>query len=285
MYVAVLSDIHSNLLGLEAVLKDIKNYKISHIIVAGDLIWDGPHPKEVLDRIFELNASLIQGNREDKMIKYHNGTESEWDLYDQMSAAVWTYNRLDKSDIEKIASLPEQLVVKLPDTDPIRVVHGSPFSMYEALYPDQYPEKIEKVLEWLEESVLICGHSHQQWTKKYNDKLLVNPGSVGLHFNENKCAEYALLKWDKNQWNVELKEVQYDLHELENMFISSGLLDECAIWSKSIIKGMKCGRDITIEFVRFAYSLAREEGYNDGYVPNDIWKKADSMWNWNEDGQ
>lgn len=283
MYVAVLSDIHSNLFGLEAVLKDIKKYNISHIIVAGDHIGDGPQPKEVLERVFELNASLIQGNREDYMIKYHNGTEPEWKFYDQMSAVVWTYNRLQKSDIKKIASLPEQIVVKLPNTDPIRVVHGSPFSMYEALYPDKNPEIIEKTLECVEEPVLICGHSHQQWTKKYDKKLIANPGSVGLHFNENKCAEYALLKWENHQWEVELKEVYYDLHELENMFINSGLLEECAIWAKSIIMGIKRGRDISIEFLRFAYNLAKEEGYEDiSYVPNDIWKKADSMWNWNE---
>jgi predicted phosphodiesterase len=120
--------------------------------------------------------------------------------------------------------------------------------MYEHLYPDKHPERVQKTLGCLEEPVLICGHTHEQWTKRYDKKLIVNPGSVGLHFNDNQCAEYALLKWQNNQWEVELKEVYYDLQKLENKFISSGMLEECTIWAKTIIMGIKCGRNISIEF-------------------------------------
>ncbi len=48
---ALLSDVHGNLHALDAALKDIKRHKPDRIAVAGDLVFSGPNPAEVVDRL------------------------------------------------------------------------------------------------------------------------------------------------------------------------------------------------------------------------------------------
>jgi predicted phosphodiesterase len=63
MRVAILSDIHGNVAALDAVLADLaKQGRFDQIIVAGDLVWAGPRPREVVDRVTALDAAVIQGN-------------------------------------------------------------------------------------------------------------------------------------------------------------------------------------------------------------------------------
>jgi predicted phosphodiesterase len=57
------------------------------------------------------------------------------------------------------------------------------------------------------ENVLICGHTHEAWSRQYGPRLVVNPGSVGLHFNRNRGAEYAMLVWTGTQWIAEHREL------------------------------------------------------------------------------
>jgi putative phosphoesterase len=279
MKIAVLSDIHGNLTALNAVLKDIASLGISKYIIAGDHIGDCPEPNEVLDKIKELNAYIIKGNREEYVLNYHKGMHGEWNKYKQMASVVWTHNAIDKDNIKYIEALPEQLSISLPKMDTIRVVHGSPFAMREDLFPDKYPERLEKTLNAVKESVLICGHTHVSWSKVSNNKLVVNPGSVGVHFNKSKCAEYAVLTWEFNKWTVSHHKVKYDLKELEDIFYKSGIFKSSRAWSRITLQCIKEGEDVVMDFIKYAYNLAEKNGFsNIELVPNCIWDKAEELW-------
>ena len=63
MRIALLSDIHGNLIALEAVLADLRSQgPFDQIVVGGDLVWAGPWPAEVVDAVRGLGAAVIQGN-------------------------------------------------------------------------------------------------------------------------------------------------------------------------------------------------------------------------------
>ena len=63
MRVAILSDIHGNAVALDAVLADLASRgPFDQIVVAGDLVWSGPRPREVVDRVQALRAAVIRGN-------------------------------------------------------------------------------------------------------------------------------------------------------------------------------------------------------------------------------
>jgi putative phosphoesterase len=279
MKIAVLSDIHGNLTALNAVLNDIKDLGINKYIIAGDHICDCPEPNEVLEKVKSLNGYIIKGNREEYVLNYHKGMHDEWNKYKQKASVVWTHNTMDKDNIKYIEELPEQLSISLPQMDTIRVVHGSPFAMREDLFPDKYPERLEKALNTINESVLICGHTHESWSKVSHNKLVVNPGSVGVPFNKSKCAEYAVLTWEVNKWTASHHKVKYDLKELEDVFYESGLFKSSRAWSRVTLRSIKEGEDLVMDFIKYAYNLAENNGFsNSNLVPNCIWDKAEAFW-------
>jgi len=65
MRIAVISDIHSNLLALRAVLQDIEQRQVDVIICGGDLVGYAPFPNEVIDLIKEKEIPCVMGNYDD----------------------------------------------------------------------------------------------------------------------------------------------------------------------------------------------------------------------------
>ena len=64
MRVALISDIHSNLPGLEAVLKAIKKHRPERIISLGDQVNLGPLPLETLGLLHAEGVTCLHGNHE-----------------------------------------------------------------------------------------------------------------------------------------------------------------------------------------------------------------------------
>ena len=61
MRIAIISDIHGNLVALEAVLNDLKTESIDHIVSLGDTTSGGPQPCEVIARLKTLNGPVVMG--------------------------------------------------------------------------------------------------------------------------------------------------------------------------------------------------------------------------------
>src|SRR2546429_3993248 len=64
MRLAVLSDVHSNLPALQAVLADVDRIAPDGIWVAGDLVGYNPWPNEVLEILRERHVRAIRGNHD-----------------------------------------------------------------------------------------------------------------------------------------------------------------------------------------------------------------------------
>jgi len=278
---AVLADIHANLTALDAVLQDMKQFKVGGIIAAGDHIGDGPQPAEVMRRLRELDACLIRGNREDYLLNYDGGMLPEWDGALQWSAMVWTYHQLGREMLHFLSSMPGQEVLVYPGMDSLRVVHGSPADSNELICVLSNPDKVRQVLSGIDETVMICAHSHEKWTYRTESKLAVNPGSVGVPFNSKRRAEYVLLHWNGETWEAEHRYVSYDLAELCRVYHASGFLDAGGAWARSVLASIKAGRNISMEFMDYVLRKVRESGMGEPEViPNKIWEEADRNWDW-----
>jgi len=280
MKIAVLSDIHGNNFAFEAVLEDIKNKGLEGIIIAGDHFNDIPQPMQVYNNLTRIKAWVIKGNKEERVINYHKGKFPDWNSYLQMSSFLWTYKQFSSQVIDYMENLPEQIVIDLPKKDSIRVVHGSPFKIDELLYPNKDEDRISKVLSAIEEKVLIYGHIHTQWHKRIDNKLIINPGSVGISYNEKGLAEYSIIEWNSECWEVEECLVKYDKLKLEEEFHKSGYLDEGGAFARAVLKSIKRNHDEFIDFISYAYKLAEGRGFKGSLVPNDVWLEADRSWNW-----
>src|SRR5258705_4431064 len=101
----VLSDIHSNLEALEAVLKASSKQKCDEVIVLGDLVGYGADPNAVVKRIRELKPlAVVRGNHD----KVCSGLESADDFNPMARAAAeWTKEILKPDTLEYVRAMPK----------------------------------------------------------------------------------------------------------------------------------------------------------------------------------
>jgi putative phosphoesterase len=281
MRLAVLADTHGNLPALEAVLADIERYDVDHIVVAGDLVG-GPKPVETVHLLRTLDSWVIQGNSDINFVRYAVGKPpAEWRTSLQWGLTRWGVRQLNTDTLDFIASLPEQRVVDLSNADAIRVVHGSPRDPAGSIYPDRDPATLDLALSQISEPALVCGHTHEPWMRERDGRLALNPGAVCGPLNGDTRAQYALLTWQDERWQVEHRAVPYDLSQIWTDFEESGLLEEGGALARSFLLSIETGLNISDQFLSYAYRLAAEAGHeNCATIPDAIWERASETFDW-----
>lgn len=281
--IALLSDVHGNLPALLAVLQDLKAFQPQVLAVAGDLTG-GPNTNEGLELLKELNAEMILGNSDLRLIRYlSNQGPEEWCTLKQFGLLRWNARNLTTENLRFLSALPEQRVVSLPGTHPIRLVHGSPRDPFESIYPEKDISILDLSLEMIAEPVLTCGHTHEPWHLLRNGKLAVNPGAVAGPLNGEVGAQYAQLEWREGAWDVKLKTIPYDLTPLREAFVESGLVKEAGPFGRGFLLSIETGCDVTLDFLTFAHKLAEQAGLRDcKTLPDEIWDLADRQYLWSK---
>lgn len=218
MRLAVISDVHGNLLALEAVLADIAKRGADAIINCGDLCTSPTWPRETFDLLENRSIPAVRGNHDRWIATLPT---------EKMSPAVrYTYDALDERRRAALGALPQTMRL---DGD-ILVCHGTPTDDYTFLLEERIdsklimsrPKDIEARLSGKTASLIVCGHSHHANLIQLPDGALVlNPGSVGCPiFADNPTAidndaraphaRYAIATKTKARWAVELVALHYD---------------------------------------------------------------------------
>lgn len=279
MKIVVLSDVHGNLPALQAILADLDDFDPDQIVFAGDFTR-GPFPNEVIDLLSEWNTHMILGNGDHSLLRYLDGqVPQEWRTCQQFGMLRWTARRLTLANALFLRSLPEQRSLALPGADAILVVHGSPRKSSESLSPNDLLA-LDHALESSPHPVLVCGHTHLQWSLRRNEKLVINPGAVAGTVTGPR-AQYARMNWDGRQWQVDLRTVGYNLAALQQAFEDSGLLTEGGPLARGFLLTMETGTDFMIAFLHHAYHVARQNGWQGGpAVPDELWQQAMDTFCW-----
>ena len=195
--VGLVYDVHGNLPALEAVLGDAGTVGVESFVLGGDYTLFGPWPAETVDRLRGLpEAAWIRGNGE-------RWTAAPGDAPDAVQEAIAACrDELGEETVTELAGLPEQLVL-----DGRRVCHGSPVSDVRSFMPDPHEQDAE-LLEGVGERTLIFGHTHLPFRRETEDGIeLINPGSVGMPFDGDPRAAWAVIHPDGR---VEHRRVAYD---------------------------------------------------------------------------
>lgn len=215
MRIALLSDIHGNAVALDAVLADMAGHgPFEHIIVAGDLVWAGPWPAEVVDRVQALGGPVIQGNTD---AFFAHGPEQIPDGKNEdryLNHMAWMRARLGAARCDYLAGLPFSYRISPAPGHDLLVVHANPIDMDRAITPHTPEPELDALLldsvraqDW---AVLAFGHVHIPFTRPWRDRLLVNVSSVGLPMDGDPRAVYAILTWDGRAWQAEHRRVFYN---------------------------------------------------------------------------
>ncbi|MBC23440.1 MAG: phosphoesterase [Phycisphaerae bacterium] len=232
MKTAIISDIHSNLAALEAVLGDIDQKGVDRIICLGDIIGYGPDPVECVDLIAQRCEWSLMGNHDFGVLyeptNFNTAAEQ---------AAYWTRNQLDdagKADTEagmKRWEFLGRLRVRV-GFDGFLCVHGSPRRpINEYIFPEDAinsPVKMEQIFENIDTHCLV-GHTHVpgvftnepdfyppgdldgEYTIREDEKAVINPGSVGQPRDLDPRASYAVIEQDNGQAKVRFHRLEYEV--------------------------------------------------------------------------
>jgi diadenosine tetraphosphatase ApaH/serine/threonine PP2A family protein phosphatase len=228
MRVAVLSDIHSNLVALDAVLADAG--AVDAVWHLGDVVGYGPDPDGVVARLAEREAIGVRGNHDAAAL---GGPEIEWFNPDARTAAEWTHDTMSAATR---AWLDSQPVVR--EIGGVTLVHGSPRDPLR-----EYVASIGVARANLAELTTPYGlHGHTHVPVAFIDDAprleivdpeagtvlaldertaLINPGSVGQPRDGDPRASYLLLDTDERV--VTWRRVAYDIQAVQAAIRAAGL--------------------------------------------------------------
>lgn len=196
MLIAFVSDIHGNLPALDAALTDARVRGAEKVYCAGDLTGYGPFPREVCRTLAEKKIITIAGNYDVKVLAALHGSA---DLKNGMKPGKWkilewTCRQIDKDADRFLSSLPPLYREKLAGRFELLMVHGSPVSAEDAVYPSITPFGLKRKLAGMKPDILVCGHTHIPFTRRVGGILVINCGSVGHPVDGDPRPAYALMK-------------------------------------------------------------------------------------------
>lgn len=195
---ALLYDIHGNLPALEAVIADANSAGAEEFVFGGDYALVGAFPEECVKRIEGLSGTWIRGNT-DRWLEDPSDAPDDDLMHRQIE---YCRSELGGRRVELVFNLPPSVSM-----DEALVCHASPHDDMLTFMAEPTPGDHE-LLAHTEEEVVFFGHSHIQFQREAEGgRLLVNPGSVGLPFDGDRRAAYALWRGGRA---VELRRVEYD---------------------------------------------------------------------------
>jgi predicted phosphodiesterase len=219
---ALISDIHGNCVALDAVVADATRHEVDAFICLGDVAATGPQPREALRRLRELGCANVRGNGEGWLLDgfpagRSDGTRRLSDIID------WTLEQLAPNDLDYLAGFPPTVTRQVGGWR-LLCFHGSPRSDIERLLATTSDDDLAHALtpELVDARVFAGGHTHLQLLRTLGDRVLVNPGSVGLPLGSlvdgdpplPSWAEYALIEADQDVGEVAFRRVPVDVEEL-----------------------------------------------------------------------
>jgi predicted phosphodiesterase len=199
--VAALYDIHGNLPALDAVLVEVEESGADLVLVGGDVAL-GPMPRETLERVLSLGggARFVRGNCDRELARSDTESEGLW-----AERSRWTAAQLTEEQRTLLAGLPETAVVDVDGLGPTLFCHATPRSDEEIVTRITPDERLREVLAGVEQDVVVCGHTHVQFDRSVGSVRLVNAGSVGMPYEGEPGAYWALLGPD-----VQFRRTRFD---------------------------------------------------------------------------
>lgn len=205
--VAVLADVHGNAVALSATSEDVVDEAPDLLVFLGDLTW-GPLPEDTWQLVqalcdsFTGRTSFVRGNAERVLSELRHGKrQAEPSLRER-----WLLDEHTTSTLDALDRFPGSVVVEIEGLGPTRFCHGSPRSDEELITPATPIRRMREILTGVAERVLVTAHTHIQFDRIAQDVRSVNPGSVGVPYQGQPGAYWAILGPD-----VELRRTEYDL--------------------------------------------------------------------------
>lgn len=206
MRIGLTSDIHGNSPALKAVLPALLD-EVDEIMFLGDLCGYYPFVDECVALWDESRIFGIRGNHDQVLLDcLQNRTQPSADYRARYGSALTrTLQGLSSACLSLLQSLPVWRTVTRNGVA-LALYHGAPWDPLEGrVYPDY--DNWDRFSD-VPGDVILLGHTHYPLVKRYRDKLIVNPGSVGQPRDRSSLASFAIL--DLASGTVEHRRMLFD---------------------------------------------------------------------------
>ena len=279
MDIAVLSDIHGNYVALERCLEHAFARNISTFFFLGDYIGELAYPERTMQILYNLgneyHCYFIKGNKEEYWLKYRADGEKGWQDNNSTSGALlYAYNSLTDRDLEFFAQLQSAQEIVIDKMPPIIICHGTPYKVNEKLLPGD--DRTMEIMNSMNTSVILCGHTHVQQKIVHNEKCVLNPGAVGMPlFSEGK-TQFLILHGNDDTWKEEFISLEYDVDRTIRDMHEVKLDEHAPYWSLITVNILRGGNTSHGKILSRAMDLCKEETGDCVWpdIPEKYWAKA-----------
>lgn len=231
MKIGVISDIHGNIEALNKVLEEFEKRKVDKIICCGDIIGIGPFPEEAVQKLMQYKEKIIgvRGNHEQyyfKGIPKNIHDDKRPVREEETKNHKWTQSNLSKESIEFLKDFPLELEVEI-NGKKIYVTHYpiNADGSYRRHIKKATAKEIEELFDRIKADVYLYGHTHVANFNKLNEKMYINPGSLGcpgttsiakcgiLTVNNEINYESLNIKYNAEKVRKNIKDIKYPLYK------------------------------------------------------------------------
>lgn len=215
MKVGVISDIHGNLVALNAVLRDLDKQHVDQVVCLGDLAFKGPSPDECVRSIKRLGIPCVFGNTDLYVLSATDAPKADIGIpYEPSQAELpylrWHVSRMSSSEIEYLSGLPFDYRMEA-DGQTMLFVHATPRDCFSAIEPTDSGDKLDSTLGDVNADWIFMGHIHRPFAFKHKGVNLVNVGAIGFSLDHEWRASYCIV--DTATRSIGLHRVEYNITE------------------------------------------------------------------------
>jgi putative phosphoesterase len=215
--VAVLADVHGNATALEAVLADAESVRPDLLVHCGDLTW-GPQPLETIRLLDAWDGPVlyVRGNADRALVELAGRLAA--DAHAEVTPReAWMVESHGVRGRGLLATFPERVTVRIDGLGVVLFCHGSPRSDEELITCETPEARLADALQHVEADVVVTAHTHVRYERVALGRRLLNPGSVGMPYEGEPGAYWAILGPA-----VEFRRSEYDVERAAARYRTSG---------------------------------------------------------------
>jgi predicted phosphodiesterase len=216
MRVAALYDVHGNLPALEAVLADVEREGVDLIVSGGD-VSPGPMPAGCVDLLLSLDERVVfvRGNAERQLVEAKEGRLAPSEEFGP--AQQWIVDATPDAHVERFRAWPLTATLEVDGLGRVLFCHAVPYDDMPFFLETTPEERAARILGPVDADTVVCGHTHMQFDRGIAGVRVVNAGSVGMPYEDEPAAYWALLGPE-----VELRRTRYDAENAAARILATG---------------------------------------------------------------